>query len=457
MISILLATGFEKLDNTLDKFFDKDEKIQFFKQRVYFREGLSDSIIRNQPDIILLSDKLDGNSLSLEHMIRLVRKRHPETRIVFILSNKDNIKLRKLLFQVSVYDVFALEPKLNVKDMYRSFFKPNEWKDVAHHIPDLDEDSFDLDEDYILNSKDGLIIEEDYSTFETKMKQNIGDSLSRRAAFWSIRQQSGTTFLAINTALLLAQHAEQKILLIDFNPNNPNIHLQFNLTSADQDGNRNLAALCEDIDLNAIMKVSEIDDYVITHPFYPNLRILLGLTLKSRKPSQETLSKAFNLIVEYAKKEGYTSILFDVESGLEEPFIIDILRNVDVIINPITENPGNIIAVQKLFDREFGPFFLNYLDLKKLNPILNKSTQSEDTTKLQLIIQSNLTRKVEVFIPNNEEIFESVRKGSPLLKKQVSSDLMRQLMITANYIHNIFAVPPLNEKKRSEKKRFGLF
>ena len=457
MISIMLATGFEKLDNTLEKIFSKDDKINILKQRVYFREGLSDSIIRNRPDIVLLSDKLEGNTLSLEQLIRIVRKRHSETRIVFILTDKENVKLRKLLYQVSVFDVFTLEPKLNIKELYNSFFHPKEWKDVAHHFPDLDEEHFELDEDFIFNSEDNLILEVDYSPFETKFKQNLSGGIRKSAAFWSVRQQSGTTFLAINTALMLSQDTQQKILLVDFNPNNPNIHIQFGFNNPDPDGNHNLAALCEDIDDQQIREISEVNDYLITHPYYTNLQILLGLILKNQKPSQETLIKAFHLILEFAQNEGYTSILFDIESGLEEPFIIEILKNIDTVITPITESPGNIIAVQKLFDREFGPFFTNFLDLKKIYPVLNKSSQTENTKKIQHILQSFLNRKIDVIIPCNEEIYESIQKGAPLLKKQCSSELMRPLTITANYIQNIFAVPPNETKKKSEKKRFGLF
>lgn len=455
MISILLATGFEKLDNTLTKYFTNDSNIEFFNQRVYFREGLGDSIERNNPDIVLLSDKLDGNTLSLEQLIRITRKRHSGTRIVFILSNKDNVRIRKLLYQLNVFDIFALEPKLNIKEMYNSFLHPKEWKDVANKFPDLDEENFDLDEELLFNSDEGITIEDEYSPFQTNLKQTLTRGAHTTAAFWSIRQQSGTTFLAINTALLLSQHKEQKVLLIDFNPNNPNIHIQFNLM--DPDGNRNLAALCEDIESNTIKNVSEMDDYLVTHPYYANLKVMLGLILKNKKPSQETLIKAFHMIIEYANNEGYTSILFDLESGLEEAFIIEVIKTIDVAITPITEKPGNYIAIQKIFDREFGPFFLNFLDLKKIHPIINRSLQSENSPKMQHLLQSFLHRKIEVIIPQDEDIYNSVEKASPILKREPHPDILRSLSITANYIQNIFEVPLLEEKKKPEKRRFGLF
>ncbi|MED2737514.1 hypothetical protein [Bacillus toyonensis] len=456
MISILLATGFEKLDNTLANYYKKDTNIEILGQRVYFREGLTDSIMRNKPTIVLLTDKLEGNTLSLEQLIRLTRRKHPKTRLVFIMSDKDNHKLKKLLYQLSVFDVFSLEPKLNVKELTESFSKPKEWKDVAHHFPDLEDDeSFEVDEDFILNAKDGLIIEEDYSSFETKLKQNVGSVFHKTAAIWSIRQQSGTTFLGINTALLLAQHLDQKILLVDFNPNNPNVHIQFNLE--DMDGNHNLAALCEDIESNYIKGASDVSDYLYTHPFYSNLNIMFGSILKTAKPKQETIIQALHLILEFARNEEYTTVLFDLESGLEEPFIVEVLKAVNIILSPITDSPGSIIAAQKIFDREFGPFFLNFLDLKKMYPILNKTGDEENREKIKHFLQSILNTKIEVSIPFSEEITSSINYGSPLLKKGAAPELMVPLTRVANSIHNVFSVPPVDEKRKPEKKRFGIF
>lgn len=456
MISILFATGFEQLDNTLEKFFSKDEKILFIKQKVYFREGLGDSITRNHPDIILLSDKLEGNTLSLEQLIRITRKRHPDTRIIFILTDKDNYRIKKLLYQLSVFDIFSLEPKLDTKELYQSFLKPKEWKDVAHQMTDLDSDSFELDTDFLLEDKDeGIILEDDYSKFETKFKHNPTVDYFKTAAFWSVRQQSGSTFLSVNTALLLSQNSEQKILLVDFNPNNPNIHVQFKLN--DPDGNHNLGALCEDLEGKTISNILDVEDYLITHPYYPNLKIMLGVILKSKKPNQKTLYHSFKLIKEYAEQEGYTSVIFDMESGMEEEHIINVIKEIDVSIMPITETPGNIVALQKLFDHEFGPFFLNFLDLKKVYPIINKSSNTDNTKKIQHLIQSFLNRKIEVFVPSDQEIYASVQNGSPLLKKECSPELLRPLSMTANYIHNIFAIQPLDERKKNNKKRFGLF
>ncbi|NGY88981.1 hypothetical protein F6Y05_39055 [Bacillus megaterium] len=125
-----------------------------------------------------------------------------------------------------------------------------------------------------------------------------------------------------------------------------------------------------------------------------------------------------------------------------------------MIINPINETPGSIIATQKIFDREFGPFFLNFLDLKKLYPVLNKSYLNDDTPKMRHILQSTISKKIEVIIPRDQKIYDSIQIASPILKKQCPPSIMRPLTMTANYIHNIFEVVAEDKK---DKRKFGLF
>ena len=455
MFSILLATGYEKLDNTLTKLYDNDQNVSLLSQRVYFREGLSDTIDRLNPDLILMSEHLDGNTLSIEQTVRLVRKHHPDKRIIFIMLQNDNSTLRKFLYQLSIYDVFTLEPKLDLKELYQSFLQSKEWKDVVDRFPELSDESFSIDEDFILNDNTTEEEEDTYYPLSIKLKNNtLTDSLRTSAAFWSTRDQSGSTFLAVNTALLFSQDPNKKVLLVDSNINNPNIHLQLTLNS--DNPNQNLSALCEDIENKSIHKLADIGNYLIEHPTFSNLHILQGNILKAKKPAQQTIIKTIQSVIKYADQENYSIVLFDLDSGLEEEYIISTLKTVDKIITPITENPGSIIGVQKMFDREYGSFFLSFLDLKKVFPVLNKSTQSNNEQKTLHILQSILQKRIEITIPQNKLIFDSIYSGNPILKSKCPAELLRSLSITANFIHNVFSIGP-EPKKKPEKKRFGLF
>ena len=141
--------------------------------------------------------------------------------------------------------VFTLEPKLDLKELYQAFFQAKVWKDVVDQYPELGEDSFSIDEDFILNEhSSGNLQNEHYSPISVKMNSNnLSNNLRQSAAFWSTRNQSGSTFLAVNTALLFSQDLNKKVLLVDANINNPNIHLHLNYQS--NDPNQNLSALCQ--------------------------------------------------------------------------------------------------------------------------------------------------------------------------------------------------------------------
>ena len=240
-MKILLATGFEKLENLLRTRFTD---VEFEDRNVLFREGVDEVLKLRQSDIIIISELLDGNTLSHEDLIKLIRKRHPRKRIIYILRDSENIKMRKFLYRLGVYDVYSIKPNLNLSELYDSIHNPKRWEDVYHYFGDLDAKEKFLDEEPD-DDEVPSIDPADYSSFETKTKSGIDSLYMQLASFWSVRDQSGKTFQAINTALMLAQNKQQKILLLDFNIDNANMHLQFGFS--DSDGNHNLGAVIEDI------------------------------------------------------------------------------------------------------------------------------------------------------------------------------------------------------------------
>src|SRR5699024_8283837 len=126
------------------------------------------------------------------------------------------------------------------------------------------------------------------------------------------------------------------------------------------DGNHNLSALCEDIEDKLIGSEDDINDYLLYHPTYTNMKILPGAILKYESPSEDTLILAFNAILSYARSEGFTSVIFDTDAGLNSKSQLEMLKKVDKIVMPLIERPGTIVNLQKVFDAEFGPFYLNF-------------------------------------------------------------------------------------------------
>lgn len=450
MLKVLLATGFEKLDNTLLKRFANDEKIELLDKPVYYREALTDTIERLGADIVIISDYLDGGSLSQDQLIKLVRKKHPDVRIVYIIKDEENIDLQKFLFTLGVYDVISILPKLESKKLYHLITNGNQWKDVSHFFSDFDpSEKFQLNEEFLFSSSK----KPEYQAFNPRVKKKSTDIQNNFSAFWSPRSQSGATTLLSNASIMLAQRPEERILLVDFNVLNPNLHLVLDIE--DYDGDHNLSALCEDISEGLVQRPSVLSEYLIFHNVHKNISVLPGLILKYDTPSEETLLKAIELIFAYAEKESYTTVSFDMDNNLLMSYNIDILKRVTQIVMPITERPGTIVNLQKIFDTEYGPFYLNFLDINKLHPVLNMTTNTVETKKIAQIIENLLNLKVNVEIPYIREIAISTNEGVPFLRTKPDVNTFREFVKISNVVHDVFIVPPSADFKKSSIGLFG--
>src|SRR5699024_3377665 len=133
----------------------------------------------------------------------------------------------------------------------------------------------------------------------------------------------------------------EKILIVDLNLNNPNLHL--NLSVEDQDGNHNLSALCEDVMNGDVINAQKIDDYILYHPFYKNIKVLPGFLLDYEKPPEEVFVNVIDFLFEFVNDERFSSVIFDLDSGLNDEYNLTLLRKVNKVIMPILERPGTVI------------------------------------------------------------------------------------------------------------------
>jgi MinD-like ATPase involved in chromosome partitioning or flagellar assembly len=447
MLDVLLATGFENLDNSLLKRFNSDDHINLIKKAVYHREGVVGSIELTNADVVIISDYLEGNSLTQGQLIKLIRKKNPKVRIIYIIKDEENVELKKFLFSLGIWNVISLLPQLNTKTLHHLITVGNKWEDVSEFFTDFDPSmNFKIDEDFIFSNKS---IPE-YSSFGAKSKRNPELLSNNFNAFWSPRSQSGSTTLVSNAAILLAQREDERILVIDFNLSNPNLHLSLGVE--DYDGDHNLSALCEDIAEKTFRNVSDLSNYLLFHNSYKNITVLPGLILKYETPSDEILLESINIIFEYAKKENFSSIIFDMDNDLNMNCNIELLRKVSKIIMPLTERPGTVINLQKVFDAVYGPFFLNMLNINKVYPILNVTSNTLETKKISQIIENVLKRNIYSEIPYLKEIAISNNEGIPYLKNKPEITIFREFIKLTNCVHDVFAVPPV-----TDTKRIGLF
>src|SRR5690242_2693509 len=100
MKKIVLATGITQLDDQIKERIKKD--VQFVGSVIY-REGLEEAITRKSPDIIILSELLEG-VVSLRELILKIRTRFPEVRIIYILK-EENKSFKAFLYHFHIFDI----------------------------------------------------------------------------------------------------------------------------------------------------------------------------------------------------------------------------------------------------------------------------------------------------------------------------------------------------------------
>lgn len=449
-MKVILATGVPRLNNQIEQKFISDIEVV---GKPLFREALDNTVSRTQADVLLLSDELEGTT-PMEELILLLRARHSKTRIVYIGKNM-NDEFKAFLYKYMVFDI--LKEKFLPEELKNAFFYPKQWEDVSKDIKILDE--FQKIDDFSSSVSDSKELASISKSEYAKIKPIVTGKSSlyqEYVAFWSVLDQSGKTFNAVNTSIFLASNKDLKILLLDFNIKNPNIHLQFGF----QDADRNLGALIEDFEEGRKINHTTLQKYLISHPVYTNLFILPGYILKHPDKEAEYYINILNQILHAAQGLNFSTILIDMESGLTSPLNIHILKLATKTFLHATESPGSLYAIRKTFDPEIGQFVPNLLNKKKVFPVLNRAHEEyykKFKHALDATVDGNPT--VTTF-KEDEEIHQTIFEGSPLLKKPTDQYYMTFLKV-ANIIHpglfKSIKKPAKENKPNNTNAKFHLF
>lgn len=444
-MKVVLATGVPQLDTEIQQ---RITDVSFVGNALY-KEAVVDVCERKQPDVIILSELLDGVTSNRELILKL-RTRFPDTRIIYIMK-EENLREKSFLYKWAVFDI--LPSKFLAKDLEDSLFKPKQFKDVAREMEELK--IYEKPEDLIDSESD----DHDYSSIKGRDYERVLNTgtegnepiYQQIVPFWSVRDQAGKTFSVVNTALMLATNKDLKVLLLDFNTENPNVHLHFRVSDAD----RNLAALCEDLANGFELNKHTLDDYLITHPVYKNLKILPGYILKMKLLDPETLFSAFEKILVAAQASNFSTILVDTNSGLEDPLTVNILKKSTKIILHVSEDPGSLNAIRRVFDSEVGPFTANLIDKRRVVPVITKS-EDEQRVNFKKALERTLELRVGAIIEKTPEIITSLYKGEPILSKKPSERMYNAFIYMSNIVHkNIFRKPVERGGKVSGKPQKG--
>lgn len=439
-MKIVLATGVPDLDSAIE---DRIKGVSFLGSALY-KEAVVDVVDRKKPDVIILSDLLEGVT-PMRELILTLRTRFPETRIIYILKDND-LKEKAFLYHWMIFDVFA--GNFNVPQLKEAIFHPKEFKDVNHELEELKHFKKDpdmMDDDVDISDMTGIDANQ-YTKINGPQSGN-GVLYQQVVGFWSVLNQTGKSFSISNTALALAGRKELKILLIDFNLDNPNLNLYYSFV----DPNRNLGAIIDDVENGINLTSKNIDDYLITHPTYGNLRILPGAILKMKKRDAAFMTQIFDSLIRIAGENNYSTILVDMNAGLDD-LNVNILKKVTRILLHINESPGSLNAVHRTFDTEVGPFVEKLIDKKKIIPIINLSY--EDTqTNFKRAIHAFLELPIGAIIPFSNEVRPSLYKGTPLLSKKPPEEIYNVFIRISNLIHkDLFKVPTSRNTKATKSQ-----
>lgn len=137
MEKVLLAVGHRQLEDYLEG--SLSDEFQFVGATVY-REGILRSIEQKGPDILVMTETLDGTE-NIMSILYNIRNEHPKVRIIFLAGNREvGDELLATLVSYGVYDILHGEniPAPKIVSLIRN---KNSYNDIKHlqPIPVLDE------------------------------------------------------------------------------------------------------------------------------------------------------------------------------------------------------------------------------------------------------------------------------------------------------------------------------
>lgn len=140
MVNVLLATGVPVLDEEITK---RIEDINFLGS-CYFREALESLVENGKPDIIVISELLEG-AMPKRDLVLKIRTRYPDVRMVYLLKEK-NSEEKRFLYHWMVFDV--LESKFMIEELKKAIYYPKTYDDVIGELgPFYEKDEEWRDED----------------------------------------------------------------------------------------------------------------------------------------------------------------------------------------------------------------------------------------------------------------------------------------------------------------------
>lgn len=240
----------------------------------------------------------------------------------------------------------------------------------------------------------------------------------RLIAFLPAKGGVGNSTLALNAAVLLAQSAkDKKVLLIEMTRYGGTLGMQLNLTvlgSLQNLAKKGLGALT----------LEAFTSQVVTHS--SGLHLLLNT---ARHTDQEELPESIaHTVLDYALSE-YDWVLVDLSPALHK-VNLDALHRAHKIILTIEATKLGMGAARVLLDEMHGA----NINVNKVNIVLINRIQTA-ATMTRSVIEEKLGRTFIAAIPPAPELaFQSLEMGIPMVLQQPGVLMMKQVQLVVDAI-----------------------
>jgi MinD-like ATPase involved in chromosome partitioning or flagellar assembly len=359
MKKIITALGNPVLNNELKRF----QKYDVLHEDIIYQEAVLDILEIYNPDVLVLSGLLQGQSDGIE-FIDLIRKKNRVARIILI-TDKINDETKNILISKGIFDIFC-DSEIEIGDVLEA-----------------------IDREEPINKKIEIIEE------EVREKYNNNNNISKEKIYISKTQKqeiiafsgtsgSGKSTILKNLSLVLSNKTTSRILVIDLDTLNGNLDEIYNINKIPQ-GVDILLDEEKKCGLNYIVDLisknrfdSNVFDGLVVK--FQNVDIITGNT--SLHYCQNVLNtEYYDKILEYAK-EKYDFIFIDTSNNI----FLDSTK----------------WAVQKA-SRLFFVTENNYLCIKKANQLLNIFINLWGVwkNKIQIIINKSNSNGLEIELIQN--------------------------------------------------------
>lgn len=373
---MICASGYQQLDKSVLGF-----KGYIVVKTIESRKEILDSIVQNKPDILLVSNGLNGDE-SLYEILVNVSKISPSTRIIYLCgeilpSDKQKIDAIGFLTMFGIYDVIY-EKRLNSALLKDILDNPKSKKDVEVFLQK------------VRNIEENISKERNFNFVSIDESETLNPYVYKNVfTFSSIKPGSGKTFVSSNIASAIAKYGEEKngvcpkVAIIEADLQNLSLSTVFGL----DDTNNNIKNVFEKISkyvvnnkfIGSENEQSEIHDTIMRNFLQPeknkSLYVLGGSSLFFRD-------------IQFIRPEYYTYLIDEISAHFDV-VIIDLNSSMShTTTYPLLEMSNTCYFILNLDYNNIrnNIRYREYLDeidiLSKTKYILNQAVENNKKTDI---------------------------------------------------------------------------